>query len=185
MVIFAHYYMNHYTKNIIGIKVSRLIILERVGKNKHGAQLLRCLCDCGNETIVTYSNFFRKDAKRTRSCGCFAREQSFSKQTWEVEFRRYEKGNAQKRGLDFNLTLDQFKVICNLQCFYCKADPQIKTHVGTAYRSSIDRLDSSIGYLKTNCVPCCAVCQFMKGSLSYDDFINQIKIINQNIALPD
>lgn len=169
------------TKNVIGIKVGRLTILERVGKNKHNLQLLRCLCDCGKQATVTYSNLFRKDTKCTKSCGCLTLESHLSKQTWEVEFRRYERSNAKKRGLLFDFTLDEFKHICNLQCFYCEKNPQIKTHVGTAYRNSIDRLDSSVGYIKTNCVPCCVTCQFMKGSLSYNDFVNQIKLINSKI----
>lgn len=165
-------------KNVIGVRVARLVIKERVGKNKYGLQLLRCLCDCGKETIVTYSNLFRSDKKRTNSCGCYSREQHLSKQTWEVEFRRYERSNAKNRGLSFELNLDQFKYICQSNCYYCKKVPRIKTHVGLDYRNSIDRLDSSNGYALANCVPCCVTCQFMKGSLSHDDFIKQVRLIS-------
>lgn len=170
-------------KNVIGIKIGRLTILERVGKNKHNLQLLLCLCDCGQKTTTTYSNLFRTDNKCTRSCGCYSREQHASKQTWEVEFRRYAYHNATRRTLDFPLTLDEFKKLCFSNCFYCGAPPQIKTHVGATVRSSIDRLDSSIGYLFDNCVACCATCQFMKGSLTFNDFIGQIKSISHYLIM--
>lgn len=165
------------------MKIERLTILERVGKNKHNQQLLLCLCDCGRKTTITYSNLFRTGNKRTTSCGCYSREQHASKQTWEVEFRRYEYHNATRRTLEFSLTLEEFKVFCASNCFYCGSLPQIKTHVGATFRNSIDRLDSSIGYLFTNCVACCATCQFMKGSLSFDEFVERIKLINHHLTM--
>jgi hypothetical protein len=169
-------------KNVIGIKIGRLTILERAGKNKHNLQLLLCLCNCGRKTIVTYANLFRTDNKGTKSCGCYAREQSASKQIWEVEFRRYARSNATRRTLDFPLTLEEFKKLCSSNCFYCGTPPQIKTHVGATVRSSIDRLDSSVGYLFNNCVAFCVTCQFMKGSLSHISFITQIKLINDKLS---
>lgn len=178
MGIFYHTIM----KNIIGLKIGRLTILERVGKNKHKQQLLLCLCECGCRTTVTYSNLFRADNKRTSSCGCYSREQHISKQTWEVEFRRFAKSSAGRRNLEFTLTLEEFKSFCENNCHYCGASPAIKTHVGMSYRNSIDRLDSTIGYTLPNCVSCCTICQFMKNSLNYVDFINQIKKISKNFS---
>lgn len=173
--------MHSIMKNVIGMKLGRLTILERAGKNKHNQQLLFCLCDCGQKTVVTYSNLFRTGKKRTTSCGCYSREQHASKQTWEVEFRRFERMSAGRRSLEFVLTIEEFKTLCVGECFYCGGAPKIKTHVGNEIRNSINRLDPSIGYHKSNCVSCCATCQFMKGSLTCTEFLEQIKIISSKL----
>ena len=53
-------------------------------------------------------------------------------------------------------------------CFYCNDNVKI----------GIDRVDSSKGYTIDNVVPCCSKCNWMKGVLSKEDFINQCKKIS-------
>lgn len=56
--------------NLIGERFERLVVIERVGSN--GKQSLwRCLCDCGNEKIVTTSHLKQGCVK---SCGCLTKE---------------------------------------------------------------------------------------------------------------
>ena len=38
----------------------------------------------------------------------------------------------------------------------------------------IDRIDSSVGYIYSNCTPCCSECNFMKQSSSVEEFEKQI-----------
>lgn len=71
------------------------------------------------------------------------------------------------RGMEFNLTLQEYLPFYNSSCFYCGAPGQI----------SLDRLDSSLGYTKSNVVTCCGICNIMKGTLSQHDFIFQCKKI--------
>ena len=40
--------------------------------------------------------------------------------------------------------------------------------------SGIDRRDQTLGYIVSNCVPCCEMCNFMKKSLSEGVFIKRI-----------
>ena len=44
-------------------------------------------------------------------------------------------------------------------------------------RIGIDRINSYGNYEITNCVSCCARCNFMKGSLNYREFINHARLI--------
>lgn len=44
--------------------------------------------------------------------------------------------------------------------------------------AGIDRLDSTIGYKDANCVPACSVCNRMKSDLNPEEFLAQIKKIN-------
>jgi 5-methylcytosine-specific restriction endonuclease McrA len=59
-------------KDLTGIRFFRLLGVEQRGRNKHGAVLWLCKCDCGNAVIVLSSNLIRG---LTKSCGCYFREQ--------------------------------------------------------------------------------------------------------------
>ena len=43
-----------------------------------------------------------------------------------------------------------------------------------------DRVDTTKGYFKENCVPCCKMCNIMKNKFSKEDFINKVKSIYNN-----
>ena len=58
--------------NLIGQKFGRLFVIEDVDNNNQG-NFLRCLCDCGNETIVRGSHLI---SGGTKSCGCLQRERT-------------------------------------------------------------------------------------------------------------
>lgn len=51
----------------VGKKIGKLLVLETAGKNQHSKHLVKCLCDCGKETIVIES---RVRNGLTQSCGC-------------------------------------------------------------------------------------------------------------------
>jgi len=82
-----------------------------------------------------------------------------------------------RRKYDLKLTFEEFKKIIFKNCIYCGAKPEIRSRhenrVVQLATNSVDRVDSSIGYTKPNCVPCCITCNFMKQSYSKKDFIEQ------------
>lgn len=78
------------------------------------------------------------------------------------------KGSAKVRGIEYKLTKDYAIKLLSSNCHYCG---QIDTQIG------IDRIDSDKGYITENCVSCCTKCNYMKGVNSYNDFINQCKLI--------
>jgi len=55
---------------------------------------------------------------------------------------------------------NEFIKLSSMNCQYC----------GAPGPNGIDRLDSSLGYIKCNCVPCCKHCNYVKGNLSMGDF---------------
>ena len=57
--------------------------------------------------------------------------------------------------------------------------PSSQTRIG------IDRLDSYGDYITTNCVPCCARCNFMKGSLDYMEFVEHTRLIAFTMSTRD
>ena len=55
------------TNNMIGKKYGHLTVLELVGSNKDGRDLVRCRCDCGNEKVCV-ARELRNGSVVT--CGC-------------------------------------------------------------------------------------------------------------------
>jgi len=59
--------------DLTGKKFGRLTVIKRVGTSEYGQPMWECQCDCGN-TTETASQSLRNGV--TKSCGCFARENS-------------------------------------------------------------------------------------------------------------
>jgi hypothetical protein len=70
------------------------------------------------------------------------------------------------RGLPMDLNFEEFKTIQHQPCHYCGKSDRL---------NSVDRIDSSKGYVKNNVQSACHICNSMKSNLSDEDFINQIK----------
>lgn len=103
------------------------------------------------------------------------------------------KYGAKKRGHSFNLTIDQFLGLIIEDCHYCGEKPQKSTnkimmtrgHINEPpfYYNGIDRIDSKIGYEFDNCVPCCNICNYMKNTLSNDEFLDKVKQIYNHLII--
>ena len=78
------------------------------------------------------------------------------------------KSSAKRRGLVVEIELDDFIKITKGLCEYCG---EINAGFG------VDRVDSSIGYLKYNCVSCCSDCNFMKLSKTKQQFLEKVERI--------
>lgn len=44
----------------------------------------------------------------------------------------------------------------------------------------IDRADNNLGYTKENSVPCCSECNFCKGTLSKDKFLDLVRKVYEH-----
>lgn len=103
----------------------------------------------------------------------------------ERKFKQ-EKRSATHRGLEFLLTFEEFIELSNSKCYYCGGEGTTKANVRTTVLTmvcGIDRIDSKIGYIKSNCVPCCKECNYMKNKMTCDDFYNKIVQIYNNLKL--
>jgi hypothetical protein len=95
------------------------------------------------------------------------RHKKIKGQTPPGKFNQY-KSTAKKRGIDFNITFDEFCTFWQKPCTYCGSE--IET-IG------LDRKDNNIGYTVDNIVPCCEFCNIMKRNHTYIEFLNQIEKI--------
>jgi hypothetical protein len=76
-------------------------------------------------------------------------------------------GSDIKRNIVFELTEDFVGEKTDEPCFYCGQETTFET------RNGLDRLDNSIGYIKTNVVSCCWTCNNMKQCLDPITFVER------------
>lgn len=156
---------------------------------------LLCKCVCGKEKVFRYDSFVCKnELDRAKSCGCKhtyrnnfnAQKRRKPESVYRYVYEQYKMG-SKVRDIEFKLLRDDFDELIKKNCFYCGGKPPLKqphrgnkTYVGvpTLY-NGIDRIDSSIGYEKENCVPCCTRCNYMKSDMDISSFTEHIlKIAN-------
>ena len=78
------------------------------------------------------------------------------------------KKSANKKKLEFNISNDEFFNLVKSSCHYCDYNDSV---IG------VDRKNSDIGYVKTNVLPCCEICNLMKNDSNYDDFLSMCEHI--------
>jgi hypothetical protein len=86
-----------------------------------------------------------------------------------LQYGVYSRSASDKR-LDFEISQEEFNKIVKEPCYYCDI-------IQERGFNGIDRLDSNIGYVVDNCVSCCKVCNYMKGSLPVNVFLKRIEHI--------
>ena len=100
------------------------------------------------------------------------------KQNIQTHYHTYQY-SANTKNLVFELTYETFIELVSTACHYCGIVQDERGFNG------IDRLDSAQGYTATNCVSCCQMCNYIKGSLSAEVFVQRIEHILSFLGLID
>ena len=164
---------------------SRLTIMESV-RGEYNQVRFVCKCSCGN--ILQVDPWMLRSGG-VKSCGCLKAERvaKLGKEMIKgdisgqyTSYTRYKYG-AKNRNLEFQLSLEDFTKISTGSCIYCGREPFRK--VKDFLVNGIDRIDSNIGYLKENCVPCCYPCNRIKGNMEADKFLSLVQLIAKHQLL--
>lgn len=153
----------------IGDRFSKLTVVNL--EFSPGKRIVNCICDCGTTTNVLVSNLI---SGKVKSCGCFHKEIMASENPWLTEYNSYKDHCAIRRNLFWDLDLKLFTDLIQKKCTYCGSEPTTLTKVSKLKRNGIDRVDNNIGYILSNCVTCCKICNRAKNTLSKKDFLNWI-----------
>ena len=86
-----------------------------------------------------------------------------------VKWGRF-RSQAKYRGIEVTLTQEQHTAIVRGPCTHCRDFHSTRLR-------GVDRTDSDGVYSPDNSVPCCATCNFMKGSLSAEEFLDKANAI--------
>lgn len=186
--------------DLSGQRFNNFVVNKFNGYVIHGSRKViswECSCDCGDLFIATTQEVKHK----RKACPKCSRKMMGEKMILsdfqaQKNLRYYHyKTSAEKRNIDFNLSIEEFIEIAEQNCHYCNNSPKdneistnshksVKT-IGFWDNNGIDRIDSSLGYFKDNCVPCCKTCNQMKSDLDYTKFLNKIEQIANNVQRLD
>jgi len=144
-------------KKFIGKKFGKLLILSIIKQRRNRAF---CLCECGKKKSI---DLYAVTFGHTSSCGCgmYQYQKGYrnykSKGYGEILGRKWSgiRHNAKLRGIDFNISIEdgwnQF-LKQNRKCVYTGEKLHFRrTSYDYEYdTASLDRIDSSKGYVKGN-----------------------------------
>ena len=183
------------TNNLTGLKIGKLTVIGiSEFRNKHNRIMWDCICDCGNKKSIPADmlNKTLRGETGSKSCGCLRNNaHNKIKDRLDACYRQIYNSTIVKRskrkGLDDYIDFNLFKELANKNCTYCGDEPNncFTDRLNKNYKvkySGIDRIDSNIGYIKNNVVPCCNKCNTAKSILSQNEFKDLIiKIYNNYV----
>lgn len=145
-------------------------------------------CSCGTTVGPYTAAHWKKKIRACKKCGYGNRKANRIGGTHNAAssvYRNY-KTSAAKRKLEFALTFEDFVSEATKPCFYCN---RTETSYFSATQeweetfryTGLDRVDSSVGYLLRNVVPCCKVCNMAKSSMTVQEFYDWIVALGSNV----
>lgn len=182
------YKRGYFKNNLTGRVFERLTVLKfhstQTRRGGGGKTLWTCSCSCGNEKIASSSSL---EQGAIKSCGCLKKDRLkifCNEDLWKKLFDDYKR-SAIKRNLEFKLSLEEFTNLITKPCIYCRSYglSHIKTSKFQLSYTGLDRKDNSLGYVFSNCSPCCKFCNGAKRSFSEKEFLNWFYFI-QNKTVP-
>lgn len=175
----------------VGDKFGKLTI---VGKDYEKSEVKKKLyyfvqCECGSPVKSILKSTLLDKRHPVQSCGCLVREKAgfVEDRVFAIKKLLYIKMqdrhiNSLHDSEDTLVSLDDFCVLSDQICHYCGAQPSSflkdRRTGKVVYYNGLDRIDSNIGYRKTNVVPACKYCNIAKAELTDMQFKEHIKRIH-------
>lgn len=171
---------------LIGRKFGQWEVLSRAENGAGKNTRWNCRCACGNESPVHAGHLLGGKSTKCETCNYSDYGRSDVEAVIRMQFSTY-KTHAKTKLRAFELTLEQFTRLVTQACTYCgnSAKENRKGPFNVKRRkffplNGVDRQDNDLGYLVSNCVPCCTTCNMMKKTLSGASFIQLCKTIAAN-----
>jgi hypothetical protein len=147
-----------------------------------GSSCYLCRCDCGYTKTIPAKSLRSGKSSQCRSCAS-RKHPGFTPAQNDL-YRVYH-NSATRRGFSFDIDRDQFIKLTSLNCHYCGGEPSnVMVKKDSRNKSQyvyngIDRVDNTIGYELSNCVPCCKTCNYAKHTMTYGEWMAYIKRLTQ------
>lgn len=139
--------------DLAGQRFGKLTVLERATERKRGQLAWRCRCDCGGEAVDTVSAL-RAGARK--HCGCASYLTGSASRAWrgygEIPAKLWSQiqTNARRRGINFSVTGEAAWAAYQRQQGRCALSGVLLSLKLSAITASLDRIESSKGYVDGN-----------------------------------
>lgn len=181
-------------RDYLGKSFGGSTVTKLLGSNQHQKLLWEITCGCGTTFTTDASTLKRRASKGELACtecqyqlriekgrrlGSKYGPKDDERFFWENRYAVFT-GNARKRKINCDVTLNQFKRISCQDCTYCGAAPEYREQKRNngrkvkGFAGSIDRKSSAKPYTRTNIVPACDLCNRMKSDESTATFLDRI-----------
>lgn len=167
-----------YSGHVIG-QLTVLYMEPEYEKYKH--RRWKCICSCGNECTV--NSLALSTSKNITCLQCKSKRKRYTGLIANYLYSRW-KHRAGKRHLDFTISKEYLEnifysqngkcAISGVDIYFAKTSKKCSTSESTA---SLDRIDSSKGYIEGNVQWVHKIVNIMKSSHSDEEFINWCNII--------
>ncbi len=177
---------------MIGKKFGMLIINSEHSKTRNGHIRYECTCDCGNKTNVLGTHLRQGN---TKSCGCNmikvgSRHSDWngvgkiSGAFWANHVVKSANGSKGRREIILEITKEyvwELFLKQNGKCALSGLELKFpERHKDKSWTASLDRIDSSIGYVEGNVQWVHKDINMMKRTYSQDYFIRMCKLVGAN-----
>ena len=145
---------------------------------------VKSICDNNNIKCSTLIRYFKLlglyiRPKGFRKGNCRGKDGNGNLRLRYLWFKKfaYER-RAKRKQIKVEITDDQFISLVTGDCFYCGKSYLSETRVVNKNKINmltIDRLDSNIGYVYSNCVTACKICNTIKMDQNVEDF--KLKVV--------
>jgi hypothetical protein len=172
--------------NYIGKTINKWTILGFSHFNSKGEQYWDTKCQCGNLSKIRVYPLIKGISKSCKHC----RPQSMKGELspwwsgickFSISFFNGIKESAKSRGLEFSITPEYIQSLFDKQegkCFYTNLDLTFPNHTRDFSKTaSLDRIDSSIGYVENNVQWVHKSINKMKQDLKEEDFLLLCKLV--------
>ncbi len=176
--------------DVINLKFGKLKVLTEHSKTRNGHLRYTCECECGKITNVLLTHLRQGTIK---SCGCINKNKigenskqwggygEISGNFWYV-LKRSGEGTRGRKKLDFNITIEYIWNLFlkqNRKCNISGLELKFPRHgKDKSYTASLDRIDSSIGYVFGNVQWVHKDINIMKNKFNQEYFINVCNLIS-------
>lgn len=174
-----------YTIDLTGEKFGNYTVLSRGGRSATGQTRWLCRCDCGNVKDVDSTSLKSGVIKNCKKCAPSPRWTGYNEISGTY-FKAIERG-AKKRNLIFDIKIEDIwnlYIIQNKKCALSGIDinfiRNFSANTGAGQTASLDRIDSSKGYIINNVRWLHKNVNVMKWNMTDDYFMQLCKLIVKN-----
>ena len=175
--------------DLLGQRFGQLVVVEKLQSTRSGSTMWSCLCDCGNYTQSTTRLLNRAGRYVTRSCGCVRRRRGAEHRDWqgigEISgnwwHAHVSREFAQTSRSKVEISIDKefaWELFVRQERRCALTGLALTIHNRFPHNTaSLDRIDSSKGYLPDNVQWVHKDVNMMKRTYDQDYFIRLCKLV--------